>query len=166
VQSNAALQACLNQTDNPQLAEALLPYAKVTASAATDGGPANVTATTRHKSHRRHVRPHAATTCRTDTDQHTIGIAGINVGWQKFYVNYWADPGVRITSTNTSAVRWSAFLYCWTNTNDWWVWHHYPTWQDAYASGALGGNTGFGCISLQSDKPWIEYNSVGQAWFH
>jgi hypothetical protein len=50
------------------------------------------------------TRPTPGDTCVTDTDQHTIGLLGINWGWQKLYVNYCYSGG-RITSNDVYARR-------------------------------------------------------------
>jgi hypothetical protein len=148
VQSQAALRACLPEAaQNPALAQALLANST---TVDTQSPPST---------------PTPGDPCVTDTDQHTIGLLGIDWGWQKLYVNYCYSFG-RITSQDVFVVRWSGFPYCWKDTSQWWVWNHWPSWQDAYARGTLGGNYVVGCVGLQSDKVWIEYNANGFAWFH
>jgi hypothetical protein len=105
--------------------------------------------------------------CHTATirDRHTIGWLGITFGWQEVDLHGFCWNGRAITwAGGASYRRYSAFPYCWTNTNAWYGWLAYPTWQQAWAYGQLGGNTGFGCIGLQSDQPKITIANGGGIW--
>jgi hypothetical protein len=105
-----------------------------------------------------------------DADTHKITVAGVVLGGQRLIVGGFCWRKGRLTQWGGDSVqRWSAFLYCWSNTSgpdDWWF--YIPTWRRASISGELGGNSGFGCIGLQNDHDWMGYglNRGRPEWVH
>lgn len=100
------------------------------------------------------------------SDRHTIKFPsksfGVTIAWQEVTVHGFCWNGRRITRWGGATVRrYSAFPYCWKDTSEGNVWNSYPKWREAFAYGVLGGNTGFGCISLQSDEPHVYYANGG-----
>lgn len=103
--------------------------------------------------------------CKYNTvgDRHTIGIKGVNAGWQETFEHgfCWGNEKITWWGGGGSPQRWSAFLFCWTNTSSTDAWNSYPKWRESWARGSLGGNSGFGCVPLQSDRPVIYYANGG-----
>jgi hypothetical protein len=100
------------------------------------------------------------------SDRHTIKFPskgfGITIAWQEVTVHGFCWNGHRITWRGGATVRrYSALPYCWKDTSEGDVWNAYPKWREAFAYGVLGGNTGFGCVSLQSDEPHVYYANGG-----
>jgi hypothetical protein len=156
-QGKSGVLACLGE-NNLALDEALMAYSKLTVTSGVSSEVPSGLSNTAASSGGWYA-------CRTVWDQHTYTVAGINAAWQKLYTSFCYNH-YKIWSTSTSAARWSGFLYCWKDTSDWWSWNYYPSWQDSYAQGTYGGNTGFGCLSLGSDLVHINYNDNGYAWYH
>ena len=101
------------------------------------------------------------------SSEHTIHIGPVAISHQTVILDGFCWNGKRITSWGpVYAKRWSAFPYCWKDTSEGNYWSSYPKWRRAYVDGTLGGNTGFGCISLQHDSPYIDYANGGGHWKH
>jgi hypothetical protein len=104
-------------------------------------------------------------------DRHTIKFPsksfGITIAWQEVTVHGFCWNGRAITWWGGATVRrYSALPYCWKDTSQADVWNSYPKWREAFAYGVLGGNTGFGCVSLQSDEPYVYYANGGGIFRH
>jgi len=58
----------------------------------------------------------------------------------------------------------SLLVACWTNVDksDWW--RSYPKWRETHNYAELGGNSGVGCVSLQTVNPYIVYANGGGVW--
>lgn len=101
------------------------------------------------------------------SSQHTIAILGINVAWQKITVNGFCWTGSRINWWGGAhANRWDSAPYCWKNTSSADYWNPAPKWRTAEASATLGGNAVFGCVSLQHDRPYVNYANGGGIFRH
>jgi hypothetical protein len=162
---DAIKDALAEAGDDPALAKALLGRAKTRVVKGEDDPPAEVLASAysmrgcRARSWSRHdiVLPHAS-----------VPVAVIARQW--VYQNGFCWNAFRISrSSGTSVRRTSAFPYCWKDTSS----GEYFTRRDpigpwyrfdikrAFAQGTIGGNTGFGCVSWQSDRPIVNFNGVG-----
>jgi len=103
--------------------------------------------------------------------RHDIALAGVKLATQTVFQNGFCWRAFRIVKTEReSARRWSAFPYCWkdTSSGEFWVrrdpsgpWRA-PDRRRAWAQGTLGGNTGIGCVGLQSDRPILNFDGVGR----
>lgn len=166
-QSPVVAEALIEKAkDHPDLAQAILKYSKTeTEISAEDGSPFAMAELTAH------VTAIAPGCSGSFSDRHTIKFPsadfGITIAWQQITVHGFCWNGNRITWWGGATVRrWSAFAYCWNDTSQGDVWNSYPKWREAFAYGVLGGNSGFGCISLQSDQVTMYYANGGGIFRH
>jgi len=166
-QDPAVFQALLARArSNPSLAKAMLQYA-TTEDEVTTTSDARSPATT-PIAQLAAIKPGCTGSF---TDRHTIKFPsthfGVTIAWQEVTEHGFCWNGKRITWWGGHTVRrWSAFAYCWNDTSDGDVWNSYPKWRETFAYGVLGGNSGFGCISLQGDEPHMYYANGGGVFKH
>jgi len=167
-QGPAGVRASLDRAeDRPALAKALLDRATVSTRhrvGADEGGVSALGGVSASAVSMRGCRARSYM-------RHVIALAGVKLATQTVFQNGFCWHSFRIVSTEReSARRWSAFAYCWkdTSSGEFWVRRDGPgPWispdrRRAWAQGTLGGNTGVGCVGLQSDRPRVDFNGVGQ----